>query len=562
MRMALSVMLGLVAVASVQAQSSALEQYDREHQQAVADMDADAPTMAIAHAQQALVLARSMQDTVRTMDALYLLVKINVGGRHYDEADRLRRELLALALRYDKDAEWSAKAHNAMGSLHSRLLQRDSAEQHYRAGLQVLGEGGPTALRQALLGNLASTLAEMGRSDEAVELQRQVLALMAVARPEDRAWGLSNLAQSLLAAGHYQEALRHLDLADSLNRTSGNRLDLAIDLAELRADALDSIGDITGAYALVKHVRDLQDTLFERSLDEQYLELEKRFETRLKEEEIQRLDAETREQAERLHVRDLQLYGMLALAMAAFLTVALVWRNLRLKKEHARALEHLNTDLQDQQARIAEINRLLELKVLRARLDPHFIYNSLTAIGVLARKGDVGAAVAYLDGFARLMRMVLDHGLSENVTIHQELDLLRQYLKLESLRFAGDLSYTVEADRSLLDDDARVPSLLVQPFVENAVWHGLAPKTGDRHLSVYFAETNGAIICTVQDNGVGRAATERRTHPNGSPSVGVRLSNERLQLIRHRHGERSIHFEDLHHADGSAAGTRVVLHLE
>ncbi|MCC6840916.1 MAG: histidine kinase [Flavobacteriales bacterium] len=559
--MACAILCMLLAMGAAWAQATGPERYDAAIRQALAEMEADAPAAAVEHGQQALTLARELRDTVRILEAMYLLMKFNVEDRHYDEADRLRRNLLALAQHYGKDAELLAKAYNAMGSMYSRRLQPDSAEQQYRAGLQVLGHGGDRELRQALLGNLASTLGETGRHAEAIAMHRQALALMDGAKAETKAWGLTALAQSLLAAGRHSEAIHQLHLADSLNRASGDRLDLAIDLAELRADAMDSLGDIGGAYAMLKRVRDLQDTLFERSLDEHYLELEKRFEARLKEEEIQRLGAETREQAERLHVRNLQLYAILALALTALTAAGLVWRNLRLKRRHATALERLNDELKGQQERIAEINRLLELKVLRARMDPHFIYNSITAIGVLARKGNTPAAVAYLDGFARLMRMVLDHGVRDSVTIHDELDFLRHYLQLEALRFEGGLHYTVEADSALLDDDARIPSLLVQPFVENAVWHGLAPRTGDRRVQVRFAEVADAIHCTVEDNGVGRAAAVRRSHPDGSSSMGVRLSDERLQLIRHFHGQQAIRYDDLQHPDGSAAGTRVVIRL-
>lgn len=560
-RIACCALCGIVATATAHAQASGPERYNAAHRQAEASMEQDNPAAAIAHGQQALTLARGMQDTVRTMDAMYLLVKINVEARHYEEADKLRHSLLETARRYGRDPRQLALAHNAMGSMYSRMERPDSAEHHYRAGLRALGDAREPLVRQALLGNLASTISLSGRHAEAAAMHRRALALMDSTDLPNRAWTLSTLAQSLLLAGAYNEALAVMDEGDSLNRANGNALDLAIDLAELRADALDSIGDIQGAYAMVKLARDLQDTLYERSLDEQYLELEKKFETRLKEQEIQRLGTEAREQAERLRVRNVQLYAIIALALAALIAVGLVWRNLRLKRRHAAALERLNGELKGQQERIAEINRLLELKVLRARMDPHFIYNCITAIGVLARKGDTVAATAYLDGFARLMRMVLDHGMQDSVTIHEELDFLRQYLKLEALRFDGGLHYAVDADTSLLEDDARIPSLLVQPFVENAVWHGLAPKTDDRKINVRFAETGEAITCTVEDNGVGRAAAVKRVHPNGSPSIGVRLSDERLLLMRHLHGEKAIRFEDIRHTDGCAAGTRVVITL-
>lgn len=550
--------LFIVSIATLAAAAQeAADRYQAAYDQARSRASMNDPAGAIAHAQEALLIAREQKDTVRIMSSVYQLMKFNVEARHYEEADRLRYELLSLASRYGKDARQLALAHNAVGSMHSRLENFDSAEFHYREGLHVLGDADEPLVRQALIGNLAGTLGETGRHEEAIALHRQALSLVDSADRVNRAWTLRTLAQSLIHAGRFKEAIAVMNEGDSLNRLGGNALDLAIDLAELRADALDSLGDVRDAYAMVKLARDLQDTLFERSLNEQYLELEKRFETQLKEEEIQRLDAERREQEERLRVRNVQLYGSIGLAVLALAAALLIWRNLRQKRRHATVLEGLNAELKNQKERIEEINRLLQLKVLRAQINPHFIYNCLHAIGNLVRKGDTMSAASYLDGFARLLRMVLDHSVRDRVPLSQEIDFLRQYLKLEALRFADGLVYEVDVDPALLEEDDAVPALVVQPFVENAIWHGLATKEGDKHLSVRFAERDGRIICTVVDNGIGRGAAPKREHSDGSPSMGLQLTNERLQLLTYRLQERgSVTFTDLHDA-GVPCGTRV-----
>ena len=454
--------------------------YEAEYHWAFARSGKDDPLGAVEHAQKALLVARGIADTSRVLASLYQLTKFNVEGRHFEEADRFRREHLALARAYGRDTIQQALALNSMGSMYSRIERPDSEEYCYREGLKLLGDS-KHAVKQALLGNLASTLSAKGEHAEAAKLHEQVLAELDSTDLHNKAWTLSNLGRSLMYAKRYPEALAAFDTGDSLNAASGNALDLAIDLAELRAECLEAMGDITGAYAMIRRARDLQDTLFDRSMNEQYLELEKRFETQLKEEEIQRLDAQAREQDERLRLRNVQLYGSLALAVLALSAALLVWRNLRQRRKYSATLEKLNAELSEQKTRIEEINRLLQLKVLRTQMNPHFIYNSLNAIHNLVRKGEAAAASAYLDGFARLLRMVLDHSVKERVPLADEIAFLRQYLKLEAMRFEDGLEYVVDADRALLDDeDLLVPTLLVQPFVENAVWHGLAPKQGEK----------------------------------------------------------------------------------
>lgn len=531
--------------------------YEAEWHLAFALSRDDDPTGALEHAQNAWILARELHDTARILGSLYQLTKFNVEGRHYGEADRFRRAHLALARAYGRDTVQHALALNSMGSMYSRIERPDSEEYCYREGLKLLGDRRHLA-KQALLGNLASTLSARGEHTEAAQLHEQVLAELDSADLPNKAWTLSNLGRSLMYAKRYDEAIAAFDTGDSLNAASGNALDLAIDLAELRAECLEAMGDITGAYAMIRRARDLQDTLFDRSMNEQLLELETKFGTRLKEEEVQRLDAQAREQGERLRLRNVQLYGSLALAVLAFGAVLLVWRNLQQKRRYSATLEKLNAELSEQKSRIEEINRLLQLKVLRTQTNPHFIYNSLNAIHNLVRKGEAEAASAYLDGFARLLRMVLDHSVKERVPLADEIVFLRQYLKLEAMRFEDGLDYEVDAHRALLDDeDLLVPTLLVQPFVENAVWHGLAPKQGAKKLSVRFAMRGEQLICTVEDNGVGRHAAPKRAHPDGSASLGLQLTNERLQLLAFKLGDTGrVTFTDL--MEGCvASGTRV-----
>lgn len=531
--------------------------YEAEYHWAFARSGKDDALGALQHAQNAWLIAREMRDTVRILGSLYQLTKFNVEGRHYVEADRFRREHLALARGYGRDTIQLVLALNSMGSMYSRIERADSEEYCYREGLKLLGDR-KHMVKQALLGNLASTLSAKGEHADAAKLHEQVLAEMDSTDLRNKAWTFSNLGQSLMYAERHDEAIAAFKKGDSLNAASGNALDLAIDLAELRAECLEAMGDPVGAYAMIKRGRDLQDTLFDRSMNEQLLELETKFRTQLKEEEIARLDAEAREREERLRVRNVQLYGSLALAVLALGAVLLVWRNLRQKRKYSATLEKLNTELSEQQTRVEEINRLLQLKVLRTQMNPHFIYNSLNAIHNLVRKGEAVAASAYLDGFARLLRMVLDHSVKERVPLADEITFLRQYLKLEAMRFEDGLDYVVDADRTLLDDeDPLVPTLLVQPFLENAVWHGLAPKQGEKKLSVRFTMRGEQLVCTVEDNGVGRNAAPKHAHPDGSASLGLQLTNERLQLLAYKLGDSGrVTFTDLV-VGGTPAGTRV-----
>ncbi len=226
-------------------------------------------------------------------------------------------------------------------------------------------------------------------------------------------------------------------------------------------------------------------------------------------------------------------------------------------------LEELNRELARSNAEITEINGLLEMKLLRSQMNPHFIYNCLNSAARMTQAGRQVEALAYLQGFARLLRMVLDQSVNDRVRVQEELDFLRQYLKLEAQRLEG-LVYDVTADNALLDEGSELPTLIVQPFVENAVWHGLANKQGERSIHVHFAATDRGIVCTIADNGVGReqAAMAGAERERGHRSLGLQLTNERLKLLSRRLADSgAITVEDLRHTDGAPAGTRVTITL-
>jgi LytS/YehU family sensor histidine kinase len=191
-------------------------------------------------------------------------------------------------------------------------------------------------------------------------------------------------------------------------------------------------------------------------------------------------------------------------------------------------------------------------------MNPHFIYNALGSAVELNDAGRASEATDYLRGFARLLRMVLDHSVGGMVGITEELEFLRHYLLLESKRVAG-LTYAVEADPDLIDGDAELPALVVQPFVENAVWHGLGGKEGERSVHVDFTRNGAGIRCTITDNGVGRGRNGKADHR----SLGMQLTEERLRLLARRiGGSGSMAVEDLVDADGRPMGTRVTLLLD
>lgn len=507
--------------------------------------------------QEALKHAELAQDTGSVAVILY-----NIGATYNKMEEFVRaRQLFERSLAMERTLDRPDKEASCLmsiGNTYRSTGDPDQALDHYRRASELF-----RSINDHVGAGLVAE--NIGALYEADDPKRALRHYREALKAYEAVHSGTDIAYILLAIGSMQRELGQYAQADS-SLTAGaayakghSGAELLMDYEQQLAQLASERGDSKATRAHYERYIELKDSLRSAGSEAELMRLRTAFETERAEKDNEILRATDREKTERLQRREQQLYGSLALALLALCAAVLVWRLLRQKRKHATLLEKLNTELKDQKERIEEINRLLQLKVLRTQMNPHFIYNSLNAIHNLVRKGEGVAASAYLDGFARLLRMVLDQSVKDQVPLPEEMAFLRQYLKLESMRFVDGLVYSVDADPQLSngDDDALVPTLLVQPFVENAIWHGLASKEGEKKLTVRFAERNGRVVCTVEDNGVGRKAAPQRQHPDGSASLGVQLTNERLQLLAYKlEGTGRIMITDLVEGD-RAMGTRV-----
>ncbi len=199
-----------------------------------------------------------------------------------------------------------------------------------------------------------------------------------------------------------------------------------------------------------------------------------------------------------------------------------------------------------------------KLGALRAQINPHFIFNSLSSIQYLIQSEQKTKALSYLTKFSKFVRQVLENSIDVNVTLEKEIELLKVYLDLEALRFDHAFEYHFEMpeEDSLIFQE--VPLMIIQPFVENAVKHGLMPSPKDeKHLWLRFKEDEHFIFCEVEDNGIGRkAAKERKNKTRHRPSRGLMLTEERLKLSNSwKEDVQYIEFKDL------AQGTLVIIKI-
>lgn len=204
-----------------------------------------------------------------------------------------------------------------------------------------------------------------------------------------------------------------------------------------------------------------------------------------------------------------------------------------------------------------------EMMALRAQMNPHFIFNCLNAIDALMQTNQADKATTYLAMFARLIRSLLENSKNNVIPLHKDVETLQLYLDLELFRTSNKFSYDLQVDPELINGDYKVPPLIIQPFVENAIQHGLLNKQdGPRRLSIIASLHDGFIQYVICDNGVGREKAgeiKNRNKPEHK-SYGILITAERLQLYNQNDQEKDIIITDLSE-DGQAYGTRIEVRI-
>lgn len=241
------------------------------------------------------------------------------------------------------------------------------------------------------------------------------------------------------------------------------------------------------------------------------------------------------------------LFVVFAVAGVLWLFVWLIIKRYKLKLNK----EHEKNKLD------ARMNAL-ETKAIRTQMNPHFMFNSLNTLQRFLLERDFDNAHHYLTKFSRLLRKMLESSTAESIPLSEEISILDHYIELENLRSENSFAYTISNTVSN-PENTFIPIMLIQPFVENAIWHGLMSKKGARRLQVSFDELDEKrLVCTVDDDGVGREESNKRKDPFKKKSLATEFIKQRLELIEKSVGIAcSFEISDKKDASGQSLGTSI-----
>ncbi len=458
---------------------------------------------------------------------------------------------------------------------------------YYHQALRLSQKLNDNEMIAGILHNMGSVLHDMGRNDEALQYLNKAYHLRAENNDD---FGIAKTAGSLgtvyLNMGDEDKALHYLLNASELNEKTDNLHGLAECLGKLGViyyhqkryeksrdhfersyrlgkelgslpvqkfamswiSSLDSIeGDLTKALTNYKTYKSISDSLLTdaKNLELTKMRLNYEKEKLEKEKQLELLMVENSLQESKLKKTRYLILAMLFGCLFTLITGITIMQRHKLRT----------------QKKIFE----LELDKLRQQLDPHFLFNSLNSIQSLIYKGDKKTSSNCLIKLAKLMRMMLDGTQEKTVTLRNEIEFLSYYMDLMSMRFKNKFHYSIIVDDKIDLENFKIPSLLLQPYVENCIYHGLRNKQGKGNIRIEFKLKNGHLHCNIEDNGVGRETAiqiKQQSDQASNKSYGTRINENRLRLLNTVYGkELGVKFVDLTDNLNQPAGTRVELDL-
>lgn len=322
------------------------------------------------------------------------------------------------------------------------------------------------------------------------------------------------IADRYEAENNLPEATKHLDIAKSVIDDKTEAISVA-EVYKKSAELNEKRGNLTAALADF----DRYIIAKEKAIVETQKELAEQIEIVKGQQQIDLLERDfvlaQKDQdllQSRLQIQNVIIGLLTLLLMALVVFFYFLYRNVKAKRR---------------------ANQMLLLKSLRTQMNPHFIFNALNSVNNFIAKNDEKAANKFLSNFSRLMRKVLDYSKKDFIAFEEEIELNELYLKLEHFRFRDKFDYTFEKQDGLNIYDLEVPPMLIQPFIENAVWHGLRYKEGRGTLQVQLKEVDNHLLISIKDDGIGRVKSKalKTTNQRKYKSTGLDNVSQRIALI-------------------------------
>jgi tetratricopeptide (TPR) repeat protein len=500
---------------------------------------------------RALRIYERSNDTVNIGATYSSIANIYTRTGAFEEAEKYFDQ----ALVYKKaigDRRGESIIYMNLGLMNYERRQYDAALANSRQALAIQEELGDARIIVGCKFNMANVYYQQNHFAEAMARYRECYTLYEEQKDSiSLTRVLIGIANVEMSTHHCQEALNYfnqvLEIADKLQDP-----ELLRSIYLGFCSAYICLGDSEKSSEYLEKVDQMNKATFSKQLSENMARQKIKYEAEKKERDILLLGEKNKAAnalAEKRRVWIIAILALVVLVMSVLFLLVALDRSRKKQK----------------QLEFVKMKAELEQTALRAQMNPHFIFNALNSIQHYILNKETEYAYDYLAKFSKLIRQILINSEENQITLEKEIGMLSLYLELEQRRFKKRFDFRINYPDDLPLDDIAIPTMLIQPFVENAIWHGIMnlDKTVTGKLEIGFSLSGNSLTITVKDNGVGRKAAALKKVNNEYKSVGVLFTQKRLELLKtitHQHTHIAIH--DLFDENGHAKGTKVELIIE
>ncbi len=430
-----------------------------------------------------------------------------------------------------------------IGSVYTGIGKYDSARITYKTAQSIALRRNDHVIATDCDINIAYVDIQTGNINEAISLLKQTYKFSSKEGYHlEELMSLDNLARAYIAVDRFDSASVFWDKAMILSREM-NIPEVSLNLMETRIELLEKSNRIPEAYAYSKRFYHQHDSLFDDASIEQLIDFNttEHIENKLNELQYRNLALSMKAQ----EYRSIQRISILLIVILIIVIISfiVIYRS----KEKTTKLKF--------EKQLHESTQ----KALAAQMNPHFISNSLNSIQKFFMTNDIDAASQYLNSFGNLIRNVLDCSMQPSITVSEELRILKLYVELESMRLGRPIALMLINE----EPDMKIPPLILQPIVENSIWHGLAKSENSPEIQISFTRVENELICEISDNGIGLTkakALQTNMARSQRKSYGLQLVRERLQLLmgKSQRNEPLLESKEIV-VEGNVVGTLTIL---
>lgn len=517
---------------------------------------------------KALQVCESKNATFKIYDAYMGIAYIY---HHQHENEKALDYYMKALVYLEKNNDFNSLGilYQNIGEHYVEMKKYDQAQSYLEKSLKAFKKGGSKGGTITTLAMLSDVYRQLGLLNKALAGDMEAIAISkTVSYERAKYYAYNSVGKTYYEMKAYEKSKSYLEqaivIAEKIKMNEEMR-DTYLSLAKVS----EKLSNHIDAYQYQQLHTAYADSVRSKERTSQLAEMEVRFESERKEKENQLLKKDN--DLNRLYISIITI-SFISVVVIGFL----FFNRQRLKIKSTQALmetekklleaEAKNTQLKHAEKLKREFNQQLadvEMKALKAQMNPHFIFNSLNSINWYIIKSESEKASLYLTKFSKLIRLILDNSNHKIISLDQELSALKLYLDLEVLRFNEKFTYSISIQPDLNPLSIGVPPMIIQPFVENAIWHGLLHKEAVGKLDIEIHRMEGGVKCVITDNGIGRkkAAEMKSKTADKDKSYGMKITGDRLNMLNRESKVSSVEIIDLEDTHGEPLGTQVIVKI-